>query len=96
MKKATALVASAVMATSVAFVPPLQADGRSEERKATIDFCQLVSGGGGRGPNQGRCTAFFSTDDPVALCNELDAFGLLELFGYANRGECIVDQSRDD
>ena len=76
------------MALSVALTPA-QAENRSEERKNTVNLCKEFYDGG-KGANQGRCIAFFSTDDPVSTCNELDAFGLLEQFGFRNRGECIV------
>ena len=88
MKKAIAYAASAAMALSMALTPA-QAENRSEERKSTVGFCTFFFDGG-KGPNQGRCIAFFSTDDPVSTCNELEAFGLLEEFGFRNRGECIV------
>ncbi len=40
--------------------------------------------------NLGQCISFFRTQ-PADACQLLKEMGLLENFGYANQGECVVD-----
>ena len=95
MKKALSIAVSAGLAMTFAATTPLQAQGRSDEQKSTTEYCKTFFGGGGNGPNQGRCIAFFNTEDPVSTCAELKAFGRLEEFGFRNQGECIKALSED-
>ncbi len=76
-----------VLASAVS-MPALAQSNNSA--KPDVDFCKAFSGGGGKAPNQGTCTAFFQTPDPVSFCAEARAFGTLELYGFRNQGECIA------
>jgi len=88
MKKVIAGATSLALALSINLALPTAA-AANNGAKDTVDFCKAFIDGTTLDLERGGCISFYRTDDPVSICKAWKDYGVLELLGFNNQGDCI-------
>ena len=87
MKKIINLVAAAAIAASLS-MPTVSADPGKGSATDAVAFCKDLTDAGVTS-SVGECMGILRSDDAPQICKNLDFAGLLEAFGFKNRGQCV-------
>lgn len=87
MKKLACLLAASAFAMSLAATPTFADPGKGSA-KTDVEFCKLVADAGITS-SVGECMGIVRSDDAPQLCKAIDLSGLLDAFGFKNRGDCV-------